>query len=232
MKTICKVLPTLVCAATAITMSACSSSVNNNADTSAPSATNVQVDDGGCVKNHDQIAKAQQTLAGNLYGIAAQNSDKGTNTNPGSKGPNDPITITFSIEGLSHPFLVKQKQLAEDAAQRNGVKVNVVSANDDVNQQFNDIQTAIAQGTDALMMMPANTEGLGAVLSQAEAAKILTSSPRRACSASVPRRRCWPPTPPRARCSANGWSITTRGAPTSTSRSSPASPATRRATPG
>lgn len=172
MSTIRKVLPTLVCAATAIAMSACSSSVNNNADPSASSATTVAVDDGGCTKNHDAIAKAQQTLANNLYGIAAENSDKGTNTNPNPKGENEPITLTFSIEGLSHPFLVKQKQLAEEAAQRNGVKVNVVSANDDVNQQFNDIQTAIAQGTDALMMMPANTEGLGAVLSQAEAAKV------------------------------------------------------------
>jgi ribose transport system substrate-binding protein len=172
MSTIRRVLPTLVCAATAIAMSACSSSVNNNADTSAPSATNVAVDDGGCTKNHDAIAKAQQILASNLYGIASENSDKGTNTNPSPKGPDDPLTITFSIEGLSHPFLVKQKQLAEEAAQRNGVKINVVSANDDVNQQFNDIQTAIAQGTNALMMMPANTEGLGAVLSQAETAKI------------------------------------------------------------
>ncbi|MCV7229034.1 substrate-binding domain-containing protein [Mycolicibacterium komossense] len=172
MSPIRKALPTLVCAATALAMSACSSSVDNNADPTAASATDISVDDGGCTKNHDAIAKAQQTLANNLYGIAAEQSDKGTNTNPDPKGAGDPITLTFSIEGLSHPFLVKQKQLAEEAAARNGVKINVVSANDDVNQQFNDLQTAIAQGTDALMMMPANTEGLGAVLSQAETAKI------------------------------------------------------------
>lgn len=165
-------LPTAVCASAALLMVGCSSSVNNNAETSAASASEVEVDDGGCAKNHDAIATAQQTLASNLYGIAAENSDKGTNTNPNPMGADDPITITFSIEGLSHPFLVKQKQLAEEAAQRNGVTVNVVSANDDVNQQFNDIQTAIAQGTNALMMMPANTEGLGAVLAQAESAKI------------------------------------------------------------
>ncbi len=164
---------TLVAAATAIGMSACSSSVNNNAETSASgTATNVAVDDGGCTKNHDQIAKLQADLSKNLYGIAAENSDKGTNTNPNPKPAGQPVKITFSVEGLSHPFLVKQKQVAEEAAKKNGLEINVVSANDDVNQQFNDIQTAIAQGTDALMMMPATTQGLDAVLSQAQSKQI------------------------------------------------------------
>ncbi len=163
------VLPTVVCAATAVAVSACSAGVNNNADASGTAApADVQVDDGGCTKNHDQIASIQQDLAKNLYGIAAANSDKGTSTNPDPKAPGDPITITFSVEGLSHPFLVKQKELAEQAAEKHGVKINVVSANDDVNQQFNDIQTAVAQGTDALMMMPATTQGLDAVLKQAQ----------------------------------------------------------------
>jgi ribose transport system substrate-binding protein len=164
-------LPVAVCAFTAIAMSGCSSSVNNNAETST-APTDVQVDDGGCGKNHDQIATIQQDLAKNLYGIAADNSGKDTNTNPNPKPEGQPVKITFSVEGLSHPFLVKQKELAEAAAKKNGVEINVVSANDDVNQQFNDIQTAIAQGTDALMMMPATTQGLDAVLSQAQAKQI------------------------------------------------------------
>jgi ABC-type sugar transport system substrate-binding protein len=165
--------PALVCTVAVLAISSCSSSVNNNAETSASApASDVAIDDGGCAKNRDQIAQIQQTLAGNLYGIAAENSDKGTNANPAPKPAGEPITVTFSIEGLSHPFLVKQKQLAEEAGRKNGVEVNVVSANDDVNQQFNDIQTAIAQGSDALMMMPANTQGLDAVLSQAQAANI------------------------------------------------------------
>lgn len=165
-------LPTAVCAASALLMVGCSSSVNNNAETSETSAAEVVVDDGGCAKNADQIAQLQQELAGNLYGIAAENSDKAESTNPNPVAEGDPIKITFSVEGLSHPFLVKQKELAEAAAKEQGVEINVVSANDDVNQQFNDIQTAIAQGTDALMMMPATTQGLDAVLSQAQSAGI------------------------------------------------------------
>lgn len=165
-------LPAAVCVMTAIALAGCSASVNNNAEQSGPSATNVTVDDAGCAKNHDQIAAIQQDLAKNLYGIAADNSDKGANADPNPKGPNDPIKITFSVEGLSHPFLVKQKTVAEEAARKQGVQLNVVSANDDVNQQFNDIQTAIAQGTDALMMMPATTQGLDAVLAQAQSKQI------------------------------------------------------------
>ena len=166
-------MPTVFCAVAALALSSCSSSVNNNAETSASTApADVVVDDGGCAKNRDQIGEIQQQLATNLYGIAAENSDKDTNTNPTPKPAGEPFTITFSIEGLSHPFLVKQKQLAEDAGRKHGVQVNVISANDDVNQQFNDIQTAVTQGTDALMMMPATTQGLDAVLSQAKAANV------------------------------------------------------------
>lgn len=165
-------MPIAVCAVTAVAMSACSASVNNNAETTGAEPANIQIDDGGCTKNHDQIASIQQGLAKNLYGIAADNSGKGTNTNPNPKPEGEPVTITFSVEGLSHPFLVKQKEEAEAAARRHGLQINVVSANDDVNQQFNDIQTAIAQGTDALMMMPATTQGLDAVLAQAQAKQI------------------------------------------------------------
>ncbi|MGE0219620.1 substrate-binding domain-containing protein [Mycolicibacterium sp.] len=165
-------IPTAVFATTLL-IAGCSSSVNNNAETTDPaSATPVEVDDGGCAKNRDQIASLQQDLAKNLYGIAAEQSGKGENTNPNPKPDGAPIKITFSVEGLSHPFLVKQKELAEAAAAEHGVEINVISANDDVNQQFNDIQNAIAQGTDALMMMPATTQGLDAVLKQAEAKQI------------------------------------------------------------
>ncbi|MDF2824700.1 MAG: sugar transporter substrate-binding protein, partial [Mycobacterium sp.] len=109
------VLPALVCAASVVAMTACSSSVNNNAEPSdtASSATNVEVDDGGCAENRDQIAQLQQDLSKNLYGIAAAESGKGERTNPNPIPEGDPIKITFSVEGLSHPFLVKQKQLAE-----------------------------------------------------------------------------------------------------------------------
>lgn len=165
-------LPALVCAATLAVGTACSADVNNNATETSASVADVIVDDGGCTANHDRIADIQKRLENNLYGIAAMSSGKDAAVNPNPKSAEDPIKITFAIEGLSHPFLVKQKQLAEEAARKLGVDIDVHSANDDVNQQFNSIQTAVAQGTDALIMMPANTEGLNSVLAQAENAGV------------------------------------------------------------
>ncbi len=163
----------LAAGATAVlAVSSCSATVDNNAPAAVPGAQAVKIDDGGCAKNHDEIARLQKELAGNLYGIASDNSGKQANTNPNPVAANKKISITFSIEGLSHPFLVKQKQLAEAEGARRGAQVRVVSANDDVNQQFNDIQTSITQGADALMMMPAKTQGLDAVLNQATAQKV------------------------------------------------------------
>jgi len=176
MKSRSLIVLTVGLASVGLILSACSASKNNNAPTTASggstAAATAPVDTGGCAKNQDRIAKLQAELATNLYGIAAANSDKGKNTNPDPVAPDKKIKITFSIEGLSHPFLVKQKQIAEAEAAKLGAEINVISANDDVNRQFNDIQTAIGQGTDALMMMPANTQGLDAVLAQATSKKV------------------------------------------------------------
>jgi ABC-type sugar transport system, periplasmic component len=172
------VLPIAGLLLAALVASSCSADVNNNAPTGTTSAGasaaagQRTVDDGGCTKNSERIAQLQAELDKNLYGIAAAESDKATNTNPNPVPPDKKIKIAFSIEGLSHPFLVKQKELAEAEAARLGVDIQVISANDDVNQQFNDLQNAITQGVDALMMMPAKTQGLDAVLGQASAQNI------------------------------------------------------------
>lgn len=163
-------------------LAGCSASKNNNAPatsaapggvtTSAGASSPVSATDSGCAKNSSKIAKLQAELAPNLYSIAAANSGKATNTNPHPIAAGKKPKITFSIEGLSHPFLVKQKQIAQAEAAKLGANISVISANDDVNRQFNDIQTATTQGTDALMMMPANTQGLDAVLGQASAKNV------------------------------------------------------------
>jgi ribose transport system substrate-binding protein len=63
---------------------------------------------------------------------------------------------------------VTQQELAKQKAAELGVQLDVVSANDDVNKQFNDVQNAIAGGSSAIVMMPANTQGLNAVLQDAQ----------------------------------------------------------------
>lgn len=157
--------------------SSSSSSESTSAETSAPAAaTSAAASPAAseaaaaseCPENDARIAELDDVLAKNLYSQAFEQSGKEMNTNPNPLGPDDSIKIFFSLEGLSHPFLVAQKDLAEAKAKELGVTIDVVSANDDVNKQFNDIQTGIASGANAIMMMPANTEGLSSVLSQAE----------------------------------------------------------------
>jgi ribose transport system substrate-binding protein len=151
----------------ALVLTACGGSATQNVDAQAVSP--------GCPENAARIAELQDTLSKNLYGIAAADSGKTQHSDPEPLAPGAPIKLTFSIEGLSHPFLVRQQQLATEKARELGVQLDVVSANDDVNKQFNDIQNAIAAGSNGIVMMPANTQGLNAVLQQAQERNIAYS---------------------------------------------------------
>lgn len=145
-----------------------STSATTSATTVPATTTTAGGDD-----NSQAIADLTEVLEENLYFMALQESGEEMNTFSGTpKGPDDPIKIVFSIEGLSHPFLVGQTRVAEEACAELGCEVQVISAEDDVNKQFNDIQTALVQQPDALMMMPANTEGLAPILQQYDEAGI------------------------------------------------------------
>ncbi len=167
-----------VLAASVVVLAGCSSSGTTSTEaSSAPApassaaaapASSAAAAEQGCPQNDARIAELDQVLSENLYSQAFEQSGKDMITNPNPVGPGDDIKVFFSLEGLSHPFLVAQQDLAEAKAEELGVSVDVVSANDDVNKQFNDIQAGIAGGASAIMMMPANTEGLSEVLAQAE----------------------------------------------------------------
>lgn len=114
-----------------------------------------------------EIADLEATLSENLYYMALQQSGQDERTYAGEAYAADaPIRIVFSIEGLSHPFLVAQTEAATAACETLGCTVEIVSAEDDINKQFDDVQTALGTQPDALMMMPANTEGLATILAQ------------------------------------------------------------------
>lgn len=120
-----------------------------------------------------EIAELTATLEQNLYYQALLQSGENTTTYPGEAYAADaPIRIVFSIEGLSHPFLVAQTEAATAACAELGCTVEIISAQDDINKQYNDVQTALGTQPDALMMMPANTEGLAPLLAQYDDASI------------------------------------------------------------
>ena len=68
--------------------------------------------------------------------------------------------IDFAQCTLASPFYVSMKDVAEEYAKELGVDLTVVSADDDVTKQNNDINDMITSGIDALIVNPINAEGI------------------------------------------------------------------------
>ena len=108
----------------------------------------------------------QSALNANIYYTADKHAGQ-TNTDKGKTIPDgQPIKIAFSIEGLSHPYLIAQANQAVAEGKKLGAQVTVISANDDPNKQLSDIEDTLQKGTNALLMMPAVTSGLSNALKQ------------------------------------------------------------------
>lgn len=118
------------------------------------------------------LAEIDKSLEGNLYIQAAAESGQGENTCPVTVGKDEHVDIAFSIEGLSHPFLNAQVEFAKEAAAEVNASITVLSGDDDVAKQLSTLETALAQGPDGLLLMPATTEGLQPILQTYEDADI------------------------------------------------------------
>lgn len=170
------VLVAVLLAAVLVLSLACSTAAPAAPATSAPTKTTAAptaaagapaagAEFGGQTPNN--IPELEALLAQNVYVQALQNAGKEQSVNKGKVfGPNDKIRITFSLEGLSHPYLVNQAEVAKEVGRQNGAEVTIVSAEDKPEKQVSDVEAALAKGTDALMMMPASTKGLDSALKQ------------------------------------------------------------------
>ena len=96
----------------------------------------------------------------------------GTQTNTGSarkvKGPNEPISIGFSMDTLKEERWQRDKELIENRAKELGMQVNVQVANGDDNLQIKQAENMLTQGVDVLIVAPHNGEVAAAIV---EAAK-------------------------------------------------------------
>lgn len=96
----------------------------------------------------------------------------GTQTNTGSarkvKGPNEPISIGFSMDTLKEERWQRDKELVEKRAKELGMQVNVQVANGDDNLQIKQAENMLTQGVDVLIVAPHNGEVAAAIV---EAAK-------------------------------------------------------------
>lgn len=90
-------------------------------------------------------------------GSAAE--ETAASSSQGSSAGGD-YTIGFSQCTLASPFYTTMKTVIEEYADELGVSVTVVSADDDVQKQNNDILDLVSSGIDALIVNPINTEGV------------------------------------------------------------------------
>ncbi|MDI6100782.1 ABC transporter substrate-binding protein [Actinoplanes sp. NEAU-A12] len=83
------------------------------------------------------------------------------------------ITVGFAqSEKEANPFRITETQSIKEEAAKRGVKLITTNAQSDLNKEIADIQGMIAQGAQALIISPLNSEGLDPALKAAQDAKV------------------------------------------------------------
>jgi ABC-type sugar transport system substrate-binding protein len=83
------------------------------------------------------------------------------------------ITVGFAqSEKEANPFRITETESIKDEAAKRGIKLVTTNAQSDLNKEIADIQSMIAQGAQALIISPLNSEGLDPALKAAQDAKV------------------------------------------------------------
>ncbi|MFC0525143.1 ribose ABC transporter substrate-binding protein RbsB [Pontibacillus salicampi] len=77
------------------------------------------------------------------------------------------IKIGLSVSTLNNPFFVSMKDGVEEAAQKQGMDVVVVDAQNDAAKQINDVEDLIQQGVDLLLINPTDSSGISTAVQSA-----------------------------------------------------------------
>jgi ABC-type sugar transport system substrate-binding protein len=83
------------------------------------------------------------------------------------------ITVGFAqSEKEANPFRITETESIKQEAGKRGIKLITTNAQSDLNKEIADIQSMIAQGAQALIISPLNSEGLDPALQAAQDAKV------------------------------------------------------------
>ncbi|WP_185970877.1 substrate-binding domain-containing protein [Alkalicoccobacillus porphyridii] len=82
------------------------------------------------------------------------------------------ITIGFSQVTLESPFYIELVNGAEEAAAEQGVTLDIVDAQNDIEKQNSDVNSLITKGIDVLLLNPANPSSVAPSLKAAENAGV------------------------------------------------------------
>lgn len=84
-----------------------------------------------------------------------------------TKGPNEPISIGFSMDTLKEERWQRDKDLVEKRCKELGMEVNVQVANGDDSLQIKQAENLLTQGVDVLIVAPHNGEIAAAIVEAA-----------------------------------------------------------------
>lgn len=93
-----------------------------------------------------------------------QTNTGGTRT---KKGPNDPVSIGFSMDTLKEERWQRDKALMEKRCKELGIKLNVQVANGIDSEQIKQAENMLTQGIDVLIVAPHNGEVAAAIVEAA-----------------------------------------------------------------
>jgi D-xylose transport system substrate-binding protein len=101
-----------------------------------------------------------------VSGSDPANSGAGTTTRK-KKGPNEPISIGFSMDTLKEERWVRDKELVEQRAREIGATVNVQVANGSDSEQIKQAENMLTQNVDVLIVAPHNGEVAASIVEAA-----------------------------------------------------------------
>ena len=85
----------------------------------------------------------------------------------GSSDDSSGYRIAFSFGQSQHPFFIAMQKGAEDAAEELGVELTVTSADFNLEDQVNNIDTELQKNVDAILVNPIDSEALAPTVTQA-----------------------------------------------------------------
>ncbi len=89
-----------------------------------------------------------------------------------SHKPAKALTVGVSLLARAHPFYRDMEAAMRDEAAKEGIQLNIQSADFDASKQMQQVQTFISQRVDALILCPVDSQGSGSAVQLANEARI------------------------------------------------------------
>jgi len=82
------------------------------------------------------------------------------------------ITIGVSLLTQQHPFYVELAEAMKQEARKDGVKLDIAIANQDLNKQISDVEDFVTKHVNAIILSPVDSRGVKAAVTKAQKAGI------------------------------------------------------------